>query len=43
LTQPPHELVALLAERLGQGHDRLDEPAFAVVVGEGFGLHGRAT
>jgi len=49
LGQPPHELLALLAERLGQRHDRLDEPALAVVVGGKvvhsgrLGLHGRAT
>jgi hypothetical protein len=37
LAQPSCEAVALVAERLGQGYHRLDEPLFAVVGVRGLG------
>jgi hypothetical protein len=37
LAQPSGKPVALVAERLGQGYHRLDEPLFAVVGVRGLG------
>jgi hypothetical protein len=36
LAETPGQPVALVPERLGHRHDRLDEPAFAVVGGYAF-------